>query len=103
VTARDRIGGEAREEACLALGHVDAERTPCELPADDLVRALVAEVTRLRVQVGAAAWPDPARVVAVVSGALYEVDERQGKIAGEAPLLVELLGDAGWQLLQVRP
>jgi hypothetical protein len=40
-----------RELACLALGHADADHSPCTATDDQLIRELVAEVRALHAQV----------------------------------------------------
>jgi len=98
------ISGTTRELACLTLAHDDGDEPRCLVSDEDLVRQLVEEVQRLRVAAGIVeeSEVDRAERIEALDDVLVEVDERQGKIAGEAHLLVELLDDAGWTLHPVR-
>lgn len=98
------LPGTVRELACLALGHDDGDEPRCPSTDEQLARQLVDEVQQLRVAAGIVEETETDRRerVEAVQDALDEVDDRQGGIHGEADLLVEVLAEAGWQLLQVR-
>ena len=87
------VSGVTRELACLTLGHEDAGEPSCLTSDEQLVRELVEEVQRLRVAAGVVeeSEVDRAERVEVVEELVREVEDRQGKIAGEGWLLVELL------------
>lgn len=98
------LPGTVRELACLALGHDDGDEPRCPSTDEQLARQLVDEVQQLRVAAGLVeeTEPDRAERIEVVEDLLLEVEDRQGKTAGEGWLLVELLAERGWQLLRVR-
>jgi hypothetical protein len=82
----------ARALACLALGHVDADRTPCRSSDAELIADLVEEVQRLRTLTGQ--HPEDARNrVTALAHALGTTRRRADEVLAD-------LGESGWTIVR---
>lgn len=101
MTADDRLSPLRRELACLALGHLDADRTTCSRSADDLVADLVIEVHRLRVITGDEGLDGEAAATALDLALTEVVGVAEVPDHEQAVELLDHLAGQGWALVKV--
>jgi phage shock protein A len=99
------VTGPTRELACLALGHDDTGEVRCPATDERLIRELVEEVQRLRVETGAVeeTVADRAEQAGAIGEAHAATARSWATGRDYAEAFLDHLADDGWRLARRTP